>query len=81
MKEHERAEEPELEEEIAEAPSSFTATADAIVMSPSEAKPSPEVAAYLAAQTKLLGVQSEHMHEQRELQLEHLRVRRWRERL
>lgn len=36
---------------------------------------------YLAAQTRLVELQSEHLHEQRDLQLAHLRVRRWKDRL
>ena len=36
---------------------------------------------FLREQTGLLRLQKEHLHEQRELQLAHLRVRRWKDRL
>jgi tetratricopeptide (TPR) repeat protein len=36
---------------------------------------------FLREQTKFLKLQTEHLHEQRELQLAHLRVRRWKDRL
>ena len=81
MKAREGGEAHELEEEIAEVGPASAAAADALVLGASAHLGSPETAAYLAAQTRLLGVQFEHMHEQRILQLEHLRVRRWRERL
>ena len=80
MKEHE-AEEREAEEEAAESPALAAGLADALVLGHGAAEGARETGAYLAAQTRLLGVQLEHMHEQRMLQLEHLRVRRWRERL
>ena len=41
----------------------------------------PRLASYLVKQEKLVEIQAEHLHEQRELQLAHLRVRRWRDRL
>ncbi|HWE48038.1 MAG TPA: hypothetical protein VG407_18620 [Caulobacteraceae bacterium] len=41
----------------------------------------PKVDAFLDEQTRLLRLQSEHLHEQRDLQLAHLRVRRWKDRL
>jgi tetratricopeptide (TPR) repeat protein len=41
----------------------------------------PKLDAFLDEQTRLLRLQAEHLHEQRELQLEHLRVRRWKDRL
>ena len=37
--------------------------------------------AFLEKQTRLLDLQAEHLHEQRDLQLEHLKVRRWKDRL
>ena len=37
--------------------------------------------AFLDKQTRLIELQTEHLHEQRELQLAHLRVRRWKDRL
>jgi hypothetical protein len=36
-----------------------------------------EAAAFLRDQRRLINLQAEHLHEQRELQLSHLRVRRW----
>ncbi len=36
-----------------------------------------EAAAFLRDQRRLINLQAEHLHEQRELQLTHLRVRRW----
>ena len=41
----------------------------------------PRLGSYLLKQQKLVEIQTEHLHEQRELQLEHLRVRRWKDRL
>jgi hypothetical protein len=40
-----------------------------------------EAAAFLRDQRRLINIQAEHLHEQRELQLAHLRVRRWKDRL
>lgn len=40
-----------------------------------------EAAAFLRDQRRLINLQAEHLHEQRELQLGHLRVRRWKDRL
>ncbi|HEX3846226.1 MAG TPA: hypothetical protein VHV81_02515 [Steroidobacteraceae bacterium] len=37
-------------------------------------------AGFLADQRRLINLQAEHLHEQRELQLTHLRVRRWKDR-
>ncbi len=37
--------------------------------------------AFLRKQSRLIDLQTEHLHEQRELQLAHLRVRRWKDRL
>jgi len=45
------------------------------------AKPDPKFDAFLDQQTQLLALQTEHLHEQRELQLAHLRVRRWKDRM
>lgn len=41
----------------------------------------PRLGSYLVKQEKLVEVQTEHLHEQRELQMAHLRVRRWKDRL
>jgi tetratricopeptide (TPR) repeat protein len=40
-----------------------------------------EAEAFLRDQRRFTNLQSEHLHEQRELQLTHLRVRRWKDRL
>jgi tetratricopeptide (TPR) repeat protein len=40
-----------------------------------------EAIAFLGEQRRLIGLQAEHLHEQRALQLEHLKVRRWKDRL
>ena len=40
-----------------------------------------EAAAFLRDQRRLINLQAEHLHEQRELQLAHLRVRRWKDRM
>lgn len=40
-----------------------------------------EATAFLRDQRRLINLQAEHLHEQRELQLAHLRVRRWKDRL
>jgi hypothetical protein len=40
-----------------------------------------EAAAFLRDQRRLINIQAEHLHEQRELQLAHLRVRRWKDRM
>lgn len=40
-----------------------------------------EAATFLRDQRRLINLQSEHLHEQRALQLAHLRVRRWKDRL
>jgi tetratricopeptide (TPR) repeat protein len=40
-----------------------------------------EAAGFLRDQRRLINLQAEHLHEQRELQLAHLRVRRWKDRM
>lgn len=40
-----------------------------------------EAAGFLKDQRHLINLQAEHLHEQRELQLAHLRVRRWKDRM
>src|SRR5665213_632552 len=40
-----------------------------------------EAADFLKKQGRLTDLQTEHLHEQRQLQLTHLRVRRWKDRL
>ena len=49
--------------------------------SPGTAAVDAEAAAFLRDQRHLINLQAEHLHEQRELQLTHLRVRRWKDRL
>ena len=44
------------------------------------AKSDPKLDAFLDEQTRLVRLQTEHLHEQGELQLAHLRVRRWKDR-
>jgi tetratricopeptide (TPR) repeat protein len=44
-------------------------------------KPDPKLDAFLDEQTRFVRLQAEHLHEQRELQLAHLKVRRWKDRL
>jgi tetratricopeptide (TPR) repeat protein len=41
----------------------------------------PESAVFLAKQSRLLDLQAEHLNEQRRLQLSHLKVRRWHDRI
>jgi hypothetical protein len=40
-----------------------------------------EAAAFLRDQRRLINIQAEHLHEQRELQLAHLQMRRWKDRM
>src|ERR1700748_2074114 len=49
--------------------------------SPGAAAVDTEAAAFLRDQRRLINLQAEHLHEQRELQLAHLRVRRWKDRM
>jgi tetratricopeptide (TPR) repeat protein len=49
--------------------------------SPGTAAVDAEAAAFLRDQRRLINLQAEHLHEQRELQLAHLRVRRWKDRM
>lgn len=41
----------------------------------------PRLASYLAQQEKLVGIQTEHLHEQREIILTNLKLKRWHERI
>jgi tetratricopeptide (TPR) repeat protein len=79
----EKADEPEIEVEDGVGPISAAAAMAIGVRkgrSPS-AKPDPKLDAFLDEQTRLVRLQTEHLHEQRELQLAHLRVRRWKDRM
>src|SRR6202012_1196841 len=49
--------------------------------SPGSTEVDAEAAAFLRDQRHLINLQAEHLHEQRELQLAHLRVRRWKDRM
>jgi tetratricopeptide (TPR) repeat protein len=68
--------------EASEAPESVSPAAVAIALGrKSTAAVNAEAAAFLRDQRRLINLQAEHLHEQRELQLAHLRVRRWRDRM
>jgi tetratricopeptide (TPR) repeat protein len=75
MAERESAAEPADDADVAPAPDvgpDATAVALALGQSLHGSKLPPEAAAYLAEQTRLARLQSEHLHEQRALQVEHL---------
>ena len=74
-------EEPEAEAQEALEQANPAAVAVALGKARAGAKLPPEAAAFLRRQTRLIELQTEHLHEQRELQLAHLRVRRWKDRL
>src|SRR5579859_6844128 len=71
--------------EVTEAPEQPNPAAVAIALdrrsSPSKEAVDTEAAAFLRDQRHLISLQAEHLHEQRELQLAHLRVRRWKDRM
>ncbi len=75
----------ESEAEAAEGDAAATLDPIAAALAVGGADPNPpldpRLASYLAKQEKLVEIQTEHLHEQRELQLEHLRVRRWKDRM
>ena len=73
-----REPEPEAEETLA---GSSPAAFEIAMASAKGGKLPPESAAFLAKQSRLLDLQAEHLHEQRELQLSHLKVRRWHDRM
>ena len=78
----ETPEEPETEAEEALAQASPAAVAVALGRTSRRGKGFDDDArSFLREQTDLLRLQKEHLHEQRELQLAHLRVRRWKDRL
>jgi tetratricopeptide (TPR) repeat protein len=79
-------EEAELEGgEASEGPEPASAAAVAIALggrlSPGATAVDTEAAAFLRDQRRLINLQAEHLHEQRDLQLAHLRVRRWKDRM
>jgi len=78
----EQREEPEGEAEEPVAQASAAAVALALGRTGRAGKGFDEEArAFLRDQRRLINLQSEHLHEQRDLQLAHLRVRRWKDRL
>ena len=78
----ERSEEPEIEVEDGVGPiNPAAAMALGLRKARAGAKQDPKLDAFLDEQTRLVRLQTEHLHEQRELQLAHLRVRRWKDRL
>ena len=78
----ERPEEPETEAQETLDQASPAAVALALGRASRGGKALDEDArTFLREQTDLLRLQKEHLHEQRELQLTHLRVRRWKDRL
>jgi tetratricopeptide (TPR) repeat protein len=79
-------EEAELEGgEASEGPEPANPAAVSIALgrrsSPGTTEVDAEAAAFLRDQRRLINIQAEHLHEQRELQLAHLRVRRWKDRM
>ena len=83
MAEHDEA--PEVDAEVGDAIGLDAGAAVPLALGLSRRrardKGDPRMDAFLDEQTRLLRLQSEHLHEQRELQLTHLRVRRWKDRL
>jgi tetratricopeptide (TPR) repeat protein len=78
----ERIEEPEDQGDQSAAPiSPAAAIAIGLRKGRSRDKADPELDTFLREQTRLVRLQTEHLHEQRELQLAHLRVRRWKDRM
>ena len=78
----ERSEEPEIEVEDGVGPiNPAAAMALGLRKARAGAKADPKLDAFLDEQTRLVRLQTEHLHEQRELQLAHLRVRRWKDRM
>jgi tetratricopeptide (TPR) repeat protein len=79
----ERTAEPELESEADAALDQSSPTAAALALEALRGKPEfdEDARTFLREQTGLLRLQKEHLHEQRELQLSHLKVRRWKDRL
>jgi tetratricopeptide (TPR) repeat protein len=71
--------------EVPEGPDPTNPTAVSIALSQTSsagaAAVDAEAAAFLRDQRRLINLQAEHLHEQRGLQLTHLRVRRWKDRM
>ncbi len=82
MSEH--TEEPEVEAEAEDALGQASPAAVSIALGKTtrgNKAVDAKAVTFLDEQTKLLRLQTEHLHEQRELQLAHLRVRRWKDRV
>ena len=77
----ERAPEPETEAEEAMEQANPAAMALALGRSRSRGAVDARADAFLEEQTELIRLQKEHLHEQRELQFAHLKVRRWKDRM
>src|ERR1700760_520653 len=73
------------EAEVPEGPEPLNPAAVSIALgrksSPEATAVDVEASAFLRDQRRLINLQAEHLHEQRELQLAHLRVRRWKDRV
>ena len=77
----ERPEEQESEAQETLEQANPAAVALALGKARAGARLPPEAADFLRRQSRLIDLQTEHLHEQRELQLAHLKVRRWKDRL
>ena len=78
----ERIEEPEVEAEEALDQASPAAVSLALGRAgKGDQSVDAEAVAFLRDQRRLINLQTEHLHEQRELQLGHLKVRRWKDRM
>ena len=77
----ERIDEPEAEVEDALDQANPAAVSLALGRTGHSKRLDAKAEAFLDKQSRLLELQTEHLHEQRELQLAHLRVRRWKDRL
>ena len=76
-----RGEEEEAEDALPQ--TAFDPIAAALAVGGSNDDPSlrDRLTSYLAGQERLVAIQTEHLHEQRNLQLSHLYMRRWKDRL
>ena len=77
----ERGREPESEAEETLEQASPTAVALALGRASRNKSFDQDARAFLNKQGRLIDLQTEHLHEQRDLQLAHLRVRRWHDRM
>jgi hypothetical protein len=80
----ERTEEPEAEASPSAAAAADGGTAAGVALALGRTRPAarlaPEAADFLKKQSRLVELQMEHLHEQRELMLSRLRLGRWRDR-